>query len=152
MKENANSLARVKALFSSHPSIFSSLISHDFSTCTQQSRCIRLLAVPRMFPYHPLSLEYFLLHSWQLASSYSPLLTLLRLTFIRIFTNFMSYTSGIFLFSLLPQYTKPDLFKEQDVVAWATVSTSQWLDHQLDSQCSFWRWTSSWHCWPCPFS
>lgn len=57
-------------------------------------------------------------------------------------------------FSLLPHpsppHTKPDLFKEPGAVAWVTVSTSQWLNHQPPLQWAFWSWISGWRCWPHP--
>lgn len=50
------------------------------------------------------------------------------------FTNSMSYTylRHLFLFSPLPLHTKPDLFKDQDAVAWVTVG------HQLGCTGVFW--------------
>lgn len=70
----------------------------------------------------------------------------------KTFASSVSYTSDISLSLLptpLPPHTKQDLFKERDAVAWVTVSTSQWLNHQPRLQWG--SWISGSHCWPHPF-
>lgn len=89
-------------------------------------------------PLLPLGLQCYLFLPWQLTNCYSPLQALLRLMFIRKPSPILFPTPCLLSFPATSTHkVRPS--QRTDAVAWVTMSTSQWLDHQLESPWGFWQ-------------